>query len=116
MDGEWRPVPYVNGDAVVNVGSILSKWTGQELRATLHRVNGPASVAGALSKEALLEAVLVPRTLMAYFVDPNEDIATALEGGEGAAMARTTGIATGEQVSQITCGGDRAGREPVGAA
>ena len=113
VDGGWRPVPYIKGDAVVNVGSILSKYMGQELRATLHRVTNPASIVGKLSKDALMEAELVPRTLIAYFVDPIKDIATVLQGEGGSTMARTTGIATWKKMSQITCSGGRSERETV---
>ncbi|KAL3810215.1 hypothetical protein ACHAXA_006355 [Cyclostephanos tholiformis] len=77
--GSWRPVPYVEGCIVVNVGSILSKWTGGALRATLHRVAGPASVGvrggrGGAYAESLLRGVSVPRYSIAYFADPNGDV------------------------------------------
>jgi len=84
VDNEWRPIPYVEGGIVVNIGSILSEWTRQELKATLHRVVGPASVGSPMSKEALLAAAEGPRISIAYFADPNDDVSTALiEGKHG---------------------------------
>jgi isopenicillin N synthase-like dioxygenase len=80
VDGEWRPVPYVEGAIVVNIGSILSQWSRHELQATLHRVAGPASVGCTTSKSDLLKAVSVPRISLAYFADPNKDVSTALKG------------------------------------
>lgn len=81
VDGEWRPIPYVEGSIVVNIGSILSEWTRQELKATLHRVAGPASIGSVTSKDALLKAVAVPRISIAYFADPNGNVSTALDEG-----------------------------------
>ena len=90
--GSWKPVPYAEGAIVVNVGSILSDWTGGELRATLHRVAGPASagrrgddVADRAYRESLLRAVSVPRYSIAYFADPNSDVSIDAELGGGAA-------------------------------
>ena len=88
--GSWKPVPYAEGAIVVNVGSILSDWTGGELRATLHRVAGPASagrrgddVADRAYRESLLRAVSVPRYSIAYFADPNGDVSIDAELGGG---------------------------------
>ncbi|KAL9178383.1 hypothetical protein ACHAXT_000030 [Thalassiosira profunda] len=80
VNDQWRPIPYVVGSLVVNIGSILSEWTRQELKATLHRVAGPASVGSLSSKETLLEAAKVPRVSIAYFADPNKNVSRALEG------------------------------------
>jgi len=83
VDGAWRAVPYVEGGVVVNIGSILSEWTRQELKATLHRVAGPASVGiSSVSKEDLVGAVARARTSIAYFADPNGDVSTALKQGQ----------------------------------
>ena len=79
---EWRPVPYVEGSIVVNIGSILSEWTRQELKATLHRVAGPASIESITPKETLLRAVEVSRISIAYFADPNGDVSTTLKEGK----------------------------------
>jgi hypothetical protein len=78
VDDKWQPVPFVEGSIVVNIGSILSEWTQQKLKATLHRVAGPASTGSCTSKEDLLRAVSVPRISIAYFADPNETVSTIL--------------------------------------
>ncbi|EJK45936.1 hypothetical protein THAOC_35426, partial [Thalassiosira oceanica] len=51
VNDQWLPIPYVEGHVVVNVGSLLSDWTGQQLKATLHRVAGPASVGSQIGKK-----------------------------------------------------------------
>ena len=78
VDGEWRQVPYVEGALIVNIGSILSEWTRQDLKATLHRVAGPASIGSTTSTNDLLKAVSVERRSIAYFADPNPNVATTL--------------------------------------
>ncbi|EGX88681.1 gibberellin 20-oxidase, putative [Cordyceps militaris CM01] len=40
--GGFRPVPYVAGTVVVNIGDMLMRWTNDELRSTIHRVRTPA--------------------------------------------------------------------------
>ncbi len=78
LDGKWRQVPYVEGALIVNIGSILSEWTRQDLKATLHRVAGPASIGSTTSTTDLLRAVSVERRSIAYFADPNPNVATTL--------------------------------------
>lgn len=80
VDGEWRTVPYVKDAVVVNIGSILSHWTRNELSATLHRVAGPASMGSNTPSDVLKKAVSVPRVSLAYFADPNRDVSTTLQG------------------------------------
>ena len=43
-DGElaWRPVQPREGTLLLNVGQILQRWSGGQLKATLHRVAHPA--------------------------------------------------------------------------
>ncbi len=97
VGGSWSPVPYVEGYIVVNVGSILSEWTGGVLRATLHRVAGPASVGGKRGgcgsyAESLLRGVSIPRYSIAYFADPNCDVtidADKLVGDESIGGGKT---------------------------
>ena len=83
---QWQPVPYVEGSVVVNIGSLLSEWTGQELKATLHRVAGPASAGSQIGKEELEESISVSRTSVAYFADPNNDV-SATFGEEDMSVA-----------------------------
>jgi len=78
VDGKWRQVPYVEGALIVNIGSILSEWTRQDLKATLHRVAGPASIGSTTSTNDRLKAVSVQRRSIAYFADPNSNVATTL--------------------------------------
>lgn len=78
-EGRWLPVPFVEGVLVVNVGSLLSRWTKGILRATLHRVAGPASLNSCSDMEVLKEAVRSPRTSVAFFADPNKDVSESLE-------------------------------------
>lgn len=79
IDNQWRPIPYIEGAIVVNIGSILSEWTRHKLNATLHRVAGPASIGSKTPKKDLLRAVSVPRISVAYFADPNEKVSTTLK-------------------------------------
>jgi len=57
----WVPVPHVEGAVVVNVGSLLTSWTMGSLRATLHRVAGPASLSSDTDPEELRQACKIPR-------------------------------------------------------
>jgi hypothetical protein len=76
--GTWMPVPYVPGALVVNVGSLLSGWTKGALRATLHRVAGPASLDSGSDPQDLLQAVNCARTSIAFFADPNPNVSVHL--------------------------------------
>jgi len=76
--GQWLPVPYVEGALVVNVGSLLAGWTHGALRATLHRVAGPALLNSGSNRQGLLDAVNHARTSMAFFADPNHDVSESL--------------------------------------
>ena len=87
--GRWVPVPYSAGSLVVNAGSLLERWTGGTIPATLHRVAGPASSGGKggsrspREREDLLAAVGRDRTSLAYFCDPDRGAAAELAGGDG---------------------------------
>lgn len=74
-------MPHVNGALVVNVGSLLSGWTRGELRATLHRVAGPASPRSRSPAAKLRAAVAVGRTSLAFFADPNEGVSLHIREG-----------------------------------
>jgi len=78
VNGVWKPVPYVEGSIVLNVGSLLSEWTRQELKATLHRVAGPASLDSGTERSVLLESVTKERISIAYFADPDGDVSVSL--------------------------------------
>ncbi|KAL3760488.1 hypothetical protein ACHAWU_007807 [Discostella pseudostelligera] len=91
VNGKWRAVPYVEGSIVVNVGTLLSEWTRQELKATLHRVAGPASSDScntAMEREALMESVRRERISMAYFADPDVVVSVSLSNTNTAAMMK----------------------------
>jgi hypothetical protein len=77
-NGRWKPVPFVEGTLVINVGSLLSGWTKGILRATLHRVAGPGSINSGSNKEDLFEATKHPRTSIAFFADPNYNVSESL--------------------------------------
>ena len=67
IDDNWISVPYVRGALVVNIGSLLSEWTKGTLLATLHRVVGYENDENK------------PRTSLAFFADPDQDISAALK-------------------------------------
>jgi isopenicillin N synthase-like dioxygenase len=61
-DGSWSAVPVVEGAFVVNLGDLMSRWTNDRWRSTVHRVvNPPASAQG------------TERYSIAYFHQPNYD-------------------------------------------
>ena len=119
VDGEWKPVPYVEGCIVVNIGSLLSEWTRQELKATLHRVAGPVSIGTNTSQDVLLKAVSVPRVSIAYFADPNLSVSTTLmEKGKNSAADVVDGDGKSSKMSvseyiQWRSGGNGDGRSGV---
>jgi isopenicillin N synthase-like dioxygenase len=91
VNGKWRAVPYVEGSIVVNVGTLLSEWTRQELKATLHRVAGPASSDScntAMEREVLMESVRRERISIAYFADPDVDVSVSLSTNTAAMMKK----------------------------
>jgi len=112
IDGEWRPVPHEEGAIIVNIGSILSAWTRQELKATLHRVAGPASKGSTTPRDALLKAAKVPRVSIAYFADPNGDVSTALEDSKMKNVASIGGVSVAQYI-QWRSGGTGAERDGV---
>ena len=111
LDGKWIPVPYEEGAIIVNIGSILSEWTRQELKATLHRVAGPASIGTTTPKDVLLKAAAVQRTSVAYFADPNNDVFTVIESTGKIGMSMNE-MSVKEYI-QWRSGGEGAGRNGV---
>lgn len=112
-NGKWLPVPYVEGALVINVGSLLSGWTRGSLRATLHRVAGPASKNSCSDKEVLLEAVHRSRTSLAFFADPNKDVSKSLADTDGDVVTETLGGMSVEEYISWRSGGDGADRSGV---
>jgi len=115
-NGKWLPVPYVEGGLVINVGSLLSGWTRGSLRATLHRVAGPASKNSCSDKEILLEAVHKPRTSLAFFADPNREVSKSLQATSDAGsdvLTETLGGMSVEEYISWRSGGDGADRSGV---
>ena len=116
-NGKWLPVPYVEGALVVNVGSLLSGWTGGSLRATLHRVAGPASENSYSDRQVLLKAVNRPRTSLAFFADPNKNVskslqATAAASNDSGPIESPGGMSVEDYISWRS-GGDGAKRSGV---
>ncbi len=65
-DAAWHAVDVQPGEFVINFGEMLQMWSGDKVRATLHRVVGSAA-----------ERISVP-----MFFNPNYDTNVAAEGGE----------------------------------
>ncbi|KAA8910512.1 oxidoreductase, variant 2 [Sphaerosporella brunnea] len=61
-NGGWNPVPVVPEAICVNIGDLLSYWTGGLLRSTIHRVVVPKDQNGDLDK--------AERYSMVYFCHP----------------------------------------------
>ncbi len=61
-DGAWRPVPYVPGTFVVNLGDLMADWTNDRWRSTVHRVANPSRDQAAATRLSLL-----------FFHQPNYD-------------------------------------------
>ena len=95
----------------------------ENLRATLHRVAGPASADSLSRTEDLVEASNRPRTSIAYFVDPNVDIQQCLtlnsdekkkdSGRDGGLVKPLNGMSVAEYI-QWRSGGSEKGRSGIG--
>ncbi|GGA72849.1 2OG-Fe(II) oxygenase [Neiella marina] len=59
--GNWLDVPCIDNAIVINTGDLMHRWSNGRYRSTLHRVK-PASTER-------------PRYAIAFFVDPDSDIA-----------------------------------------
>lgn len=42
LDGQWHEAKVIPNSFVINVGDLLSRWTNDRWRSTLHRVSNPA--------------------------------------------------------------------------
>lgn len=65
--GQWRPVPCVDGALVINLGDMLARWSGDRLVSTPHRVQHQQPQ---------------PRVSLAFFIYPDIGaVITPLDGG-----------------------------------
>ncbi|MEM7443701.1 MAG: 2-oxoglutarate and iron-dependent oxygenase domain-containing protein [Pseudomonadota bacterium] len=62
-DGDWTPVPAIDGAYVVNIGDLMARWTNDRWVSTLHRVVNPPPDAFGSSR----------RQSIAFFHQPNWD-------------------------------------------
>jgi len=66
---KWWPAPVPSpGGFLVNIGLVMEVWSGNQYRATLHRVIFPAPAQG----EEVTD--LVDRYTIAYFVQPDREV------------------------------------------
>ena len=53
--GTWRDVPHRPGSFIINVGDLLSRWTNDRWRSTLHRVvNPPGDAKGSTQRLSIV--------------------------------------------------------------
>jgi isopenicillin N synthase-like dioxygenase len=62
-DGNWTPVPPVDGAFVINIGDLMARWTNDRWVSTLHRVVNPSPDDGGMAR----------RQSLAFFHQPNWD-------------------------------------------
>jgi hypothetical protein len=98
--------PCLSFALIVNIGSLLSKWSQGNLLATLHRVLGDDGDGQNHGKKA--------RTSVAYFADPDPDIATKLieTGKEKDSTSKTKFMSVADYI-QYRSGGSGSNREGV---
>ncbi|KAL3915496.1 MAG: hypothetical protein SGILL_005627, partial [Bacillariaceae sp.] len=115
VNDQWIPVPHVPGALAVNIGSLLSEWTQGRLLATLHRVvSDPFSTGDSRKQHGQ-----TTRTSLAYFADPDKDVATKLgETGKMKIATKTTRSPSSSSMSvadyiQYRSGGTGSTREGV---
>lgn len=65
--GAWVDVPWVRGTLTVNVGDLLSHWTGGRWRSTLHRIQAPDVDH---ESEELLSMVMFHRPASSAVIEP----------------------------------------------
>jgi isopenicillin N synthase-like dioxygenase len=92
---EWWNVPFIEGSLVLNVGDVLSRWTGGLLPATPHRVVWAVGSAGRLGRQSV-----------AYFQQPNPDASLAVAGGlsSGELEAEPLDVPVGVHISRRELG------------
>ena len=89
-NGNWDPVPWIDGAFVVNLGDLMAEWTNDKWVSTMHRVVNPPEDKSNISK-----------TSMTFFHQPNYDaiiecIPTCIKPGESAKYSKIT---SGEHVT-----------------
>jgi len=78
-DGNWTPVPAIEGAYVVNIGDLMARWTNDRWISTLHRVvNPPPDAKGSTRRQSI-----------AFFHQPNWDadiacLSSCMDPGNGA--------------------------------
>lgn len=112
-NGRWEPVPFVEGTLVVNVGSLLAGWTRGALKATLHRVAGPASLNSGGDRAVLVEATNHPRTSVAFFADPNQHVSDSLAATNNNGLGGPLGDMSVAEYIRWRSGGDGTQRSGV---
>ncbi len=91
-DDTWRDVQPLPGTLIINLGDMMSRWTNDRWRSTLHRVVNPTDTEAAMSR----------RQSIAFFCHPNYDaeiacLDTCLPLGE---TPRHAPILAGEHMRQ----------------
>lgn len=60
LAGRWHDVPPTPGSFVINVGDLMSRWTNDRWRSTLHRVVNPVTEAARRSRRLSMVAFTGP--------------------------------------------------------
>lgn len=113
VNGQWMPVPHLEGALVVNIGSLLSEWTNGVLLATLHRVVHHDTVRDSSnSDDNNQKRSGTTRTSLAFFADPDPNVSTKLKetGQDNKEKAATMSVS---EYIQYRSGGTSAAREGV---
>jgi isopenicillin N synthase-like dioxygenase len=95
---------------ILNAGSLLSLATNGAIKATKHRVPGPASIASRTDPAELRRAAAVSRHSLAFFVDPDATLRLELEARSGGEAAQ--GISVAEYVAWRCGKGDGVAYHP----
>lgn len=89
--GVWADVPYVRGSYVVNIGDLMSRWTNDRWRSTMHRVTNPPPGSGPAAR----------RQSIVFFHKPNDDAVIApLPTCVGPAGPRYPPVLAGEYMAE----------------
>ena len=69
QEGIFRPVPYIPGTVIVNIGDFMKMWTNDILKSSLHRVRAPPLVQGEDGEGKVTPA----RYSIPYFCGPDTE-------------------------------------------